>query len=64
VFLIGGRGQLVRTQDGVIHVVTQHVTGGFDTRTACGVDWRRKAEFAPEDEVVSCMTCLVHEARS
>lgn len=62
-FLIGGKGQPVRTRDGVVHVVTQYNAGGFVNVTACGVDWRRLAEYAPDDAVVDCMTCLVHEAR-
>lgn len=62
-YLIGGRGQHVRTPDGMIHVVTHMTTGGFAYDTACGVDWRRRAEYAPDDAVVNCMTCLVHEAR-
>lgn len=62
-YLIGGRGQPVRTRDGVIHLVTQYTTSGFASRTACGVDWRRTTEFEAEDAIVSCMTCLVHEAR-
>lgn len=62
-FLIGGKGQPVRTRDGMVHVVTQMTTGGFASFTACGVDWRRLAEYAPDDAVVDCMTCLVHEAR-
>lgn len=62
-YFIGGRGQPVQTPDGVTHLVTQHTTGGFAARTACGVNWRRVAEFAPDDATVNCMTCLVHEAR-
>lgn len=63
-YLIGGRGQPVRTRDGVIHLVTQQNTSGFANRTPCGIYWREVAEFADEAEAVSCMTCLVHEARS
>ncbi len=62
-YLIGGRGQPVRTPDGMVHVITQMRTGGFVHFTACGVNWRRDAEFAPDDAAVNCMTCLVHEAR-
>lgn len=62
-FLIGGRAQPVRTRDGVIHLVV-HNTSGFMPRTSCGIYWREVALFADEDEAVSCMTCLVHEARS
>lgn len=63
-YLIGGRAQLIETVDGVVHLITQHTTSGFADRTACGVDWRRTAKFADENVTVSCMTCLVHEARS
>ena len=65
-FLIGGKGQPIRTLDGVIHLITQHNTTGFSGKTACGIAWRREkgVTFADEGEVVSCMTCLVHEARS
>lgn len=65
-FLIGGRGQPIRTPDGMIHLVTQHNRGGFSSSTACGIIWRREngAAFAAEGAEVSCMTCLIHEARS
>jgi hypothetical protein len=65
-FLIGGKGQPVRALDGVVHLITQHNTGGFSNRTACGIAWRRQygVMFADNNEAVSCMTCLVHEARS
>lgn len=63
-FLIGGRGQPVRTRDGVIHLVVQRNASGFMPRTSCGIYWREVALFADEDEAVSCMTCLVHAARS
>lgn len=62
-YLIGGRGQPVRTRDGMVHVITQHNAGGFVNFTACGVDWRRLADYVPDDTPVSCMTCLVHQAR-
>jgi hypothetical protein len=48
----------------MVHVVTQITTGGFARLTACGVDWRRRAEYAPDDAAIDCMTCLVSEARS
>lgn len=63
-FLIGGKGQPVRTPDGMVHLVTQHTTGGFAHETACGIYWRKVAQYADEGEAVNCMTCLVHEARS
>lgn len=64
-FLIGGRGQPIRTRDGVIHLVTPSgVQGVFAQQTPCGIDWRRTAEYAPDDAIVNCMTCMVHEARS
>lgn len=64
--LIGGRGQPIRTSDGVIHLVTQHHRGGFLNQTACGISWRREngAAYAAEGTEISCMTCLVHEERS
>lgn len=63
-YLIGGRSQPIRTADGMIHVVSQVNTGGFANHTTCGVAWRRQAEYASDDAVIDCMTCLVHEARS
>lgn len=65
-YLIGGRRQPIQTPDGVVHLITQHTRGGFSKETACGIDWRweRGAAYAATDAEVSCMTCLVHEARS
>lgn len=65
-FFIGGKEQPIRALNGVIHLITQHNTGGFSDKTACGIAWRREngVVFADDNETVSCMTCLVHEARS
>lgn len=63
-FLSGGKRQPVKTWDGVIHLVIQRDARGFAGQTPCGIYWRDVAEFADEGAEVSCMTCLVHEARS
>ncbi len=65
-FLIGGKGQPIRTANGVVHLVIQRNAGGFLSTTACGIAWRRDGSlvWAAEGEEVSCMTCLIHEARS
>lgn len=63
-YLIGGRGQPVRTPDGVTHLITQYATSGFVSTTTCGIRWRQIAEYAEDGAAIDCMTCLVHEAKA
>lgn len=60
----------IRTADGIVHAFRRRLNGGPRWKSECGrrlllPENRRQIDDPVKiDEIVDCMTCLVHEERS